>query len=105
MSTTYSTSALRAVAGEIAAEYDYVDYFPAYEIITGNFNRGRYFGDDLREVKPEGVERVMRLFRQHYYSLTIVQDSVLPIDQLLHSEIDCNAKVLCDEELLDQSSY
>ena len=111
VSTTYSKSALRTVAGEIADELDYVDYFPSYEIITGNFNRGRYFGDDLREVKPEGIEHVMRLFSKHYYHLPTARktdeknyaapDHVLPIDRMLHNEIDRCAKVLCDEELLD----
>jgi len=114
VSTTYSKSALRTVAGEIADELDYVDYFPSYEIITGNFNRGRYFGDDLREVKPEGIEHVMRLFSKHYYPLTTSADTseknyaapnpARSTDEMLDSEIDRNAKVLCEEDLLDQGS-
>lgn len=99
VSTTYSKSALRVVAGKIAGEFDHVDYFPSYEIITGNFNRGRYFEDDLRAVKPEGVEHVMRLFRKHFYPSA----PVLPINVILLDEIARGAKVLCDEELLDQT--
>lgn len=102
VSTTYSKSVLRVAAGEIADEFDQVDYFPSYEIITGNFNRGRYFEADLRAVKPAGVEHVMRLFRQHYYHSPTAPTAVLPIDEILQDEIDRSAKVLCDEELLDQ---
>ena len=60
--TTYSKSVLRVAAHDIAAEFADVGYFPSYEIITGNFNRGAYYEDDLREVRSEGVEHVMRVF-------------------------------------------
>src|SRR5206468_1674765 len=53
--TTYSKAVLRVSAETIRTENQNVDYFPSYEIITGQFNRGRYFEDDLRSVKPEGV--------------------------------------------------
>jgi hypothetical protein len=113
VSTTYSKSVLRVVAAEITAEFDHVDYFPSYEVITGNFNRGRYFEDDLREVKPEGVDHVMRLFKQHFYS---AEERVMPPETgqgvsaakdsafkaTLRAEIGRGAKVICDEELLDQ---
>lgn len=60
--TTYSKSVLRVAAHDIAAEFGNVGYFPSFEIITGNFNRGAYYDDDLREVRPEGVAHVMRTF-------------------------------------------
>jgi hypothetical protein len=65
-STTYSKSVLRVACEEVAADYTDVAYFPSYEIITGNFNRGRYFAPDLRSVTEEGVTHVMRLFMRHY---------------------------------------
>jgi hypothetical protein len=65
------------VAEEICKIYDHVDYFPSYEIITGNYNRGQYFADDLREVLPEGVEHVMRIFMKHYTGAELSADSVL----------------------------
>lgn len=33
--------------------HDNVAYFPSYEIITGSYNRGRYYDDGLREVTEE----------------------------------------------------
>lgn len=66
VSTTYSKAVLRVVADEMWRRYDHVDYFPSYEIITGSYNRGAYFADDLREVREEGVAHVMRTFMRHY---------------------------------------
>jgi GSCFA family len=64
VSTTYSKSVLRVAAEEIS-RLPRVAYFPAYEIVTGSFSRGRYFGEDLRAVTEEGVSHVMRLFFRH----------------------------------------
>ncbi|MEV7320214.1 GSCFA domain-containing protein [Streptomyces sp. NPDC093970] len=60
--TTYSKSVLRAVAGQLAEEHDHVDYFPAYEIITGFPFKAAFFEPNLRSVTPEGVAFVMRRF-------------------------------------------
>ena len=62
VATTYSKSVLRAVAGQLASELAYVDYFPSYELITGAPFRARFFGPNLRTVSPEGVAFVMRHF-------------------------------------------
>jgi hypothetical protein len=48
--TSYSKSVLRTVCGELEAAHEDVAYFPSYEIITGSYTRGAYFGADLREV-------------------------------------------------------
>jgi len=62
VATTYSKSVLRAVAGQLAAELAYVDYFPSYELITGSPFRARFFEPNLRTVTGEGVAFVMRHF-------------------------------------------
>jgi hypothetical protein len=62
IANTYSKSVLRAVAGELAAEHQHIDYFPAYEIITGIPFRSAFFEPNLRSVTTEGVEFVMRRF-------------------------------------------
>ena len=65
--TSYSKSVLRVAAEEVARVLGATAYFPSYEIITGNYSRGGYYGDDLREVRPEGVQHVMRpLFFKHF---------------------------------------
>jgi hypothetical protein len=60
--TTYSKSALRTAAEEFSAGKPDVCYFPSYEIVTGQYARGRYFSADLRTVTREGVAHVMRCF-------------------------------------------
>jgi hypothetical protein len=107
-STTYSKSALRVVCEELAAEHADVAYFPAYEVITGNYARGRYFANDLRSVTEEGVGHVMRLFMKHYTSAAADTDQGRPAmrsdpgsevrDQL--AAMQKAAQVICDEEVL-----
>jgi hypothetical protein len=63
--TTYSKAVLRVAAETLRREYDNVHYFPSYEIITGAFNRGAYYADDLRNVLETGVSHVMGLFMKH----------------------------------------
>jgi len=60
--TTYSKSVLRAVAGELAAADEGVDYFPAYELVAGQPFAGESYADNLRSVSDAAVERVMRVF-------------------------------------------
>lgn len=61
-STAYSKAVLRATAGQLAAEYETVDYFPSYEIVTNPAARGVFFASNLRGVTPAGVDVVMRSF-------------------------------------------
>ncbi len=60
--STYSKSVLRAVAGQLADEHEHIDYFPAYELITGAPFRGAFFEPNLRDVTPDGVRFVMSRF-------------------------------------------
>ncbi|MFD7341148.1 GSCFA domain-containing protein [Streptomyces violascens] len=60
--TTYSKSVLRAVAGQLTQELDHVDYFPAYEIVTGFPFKAVFFEPNLRTVTPAGVDFVMGQF-------------------------------------------
>lgn len=60
--TMHSKSVLRAAAGELVSRRDDVDYFPSYEIIAGLQSGGRFYETNLRSVRPEGVEFVMRHF-------------------------------------------
>jgi hypothetical protein len=62
VATTYSKSTLRAVAGDIAAAVEGVDYFPSYEIISSFPFKGAFYEPNLRSVRPEGVAFVMRSF-------------------------------------------
>ena len=103
-STTYSKAVLRAVAGDVATELSYVDYFPSYEIITSPQVHGRYFEDDLREVTSVGVKHVMRVFDRHYVLRDGTSDPREPTQVRAASKIRGGQKVsdvFCDEEFLD----
>ena len=100
VSTTYSKSVLR-VAAEMLAEDPAIQYFPAYEIITGNFTDGRYFAPDRRSVTQAGVDHVMRLFMQH---LTDNEPPKAATAQPQDDHFDRSQRavaVLCEEEALD----
>ena len=73
---------------------------------------GRYFELDKRSVNQEGVDRVMKLLAQHYFSkddghydgaLSQSATYVKEDDTLrkLMEEISSNSTIMCDEELLD----
>ncbi|MFH7340937.1 GSCFA domain-containing protein [Streptomyces sp. KHY 26] len=62
VATTHSKSVLRAAAGQLAAELEYVDYFPSYEIVTGFPYRAAFYEPNLRTVSADGVAFVMRHF-------------------------------------------
>ena len=64
--TTYSKSVLRAVAGQLEHDHANIDYFPSYEVITNQAAHASFYDDNLRTVKAEGVQSVMRaFFAQH----------------------------------------
>ena len=96
VSTTYSKSVLRAAAEVATRQFSNCHYFPAYEIITGNYNRGRYFEDDLRSVTAEGVDHVMKLFVKHYCAAPADDDLIHAVTR----EIQQVAGIFCDEERL-----
>lgn len=68
--TVYSKSVLRVAAEMLSSRFEHVAYFPSYEIITGSFNRGAYFAEDLRNVVEAGVNHVMTLFMRHATGVT-----------------------------------
>lgn len=104
-STTYSKATLRSAAGDVANSLSYVDYFPSYEIITCPQVQGRYFEDDLREVKEIGVRHVMRVFGKHYLAPLEAAEVVKQKKRFSSSQSSRSVEVsnvFCDEELLDQ---
>jgi len=98
--TTYSKSVLRAAAGEIARANANVAYFPSYEIVTGSFNRGRYFAEDLRQVTSAGVDHVMSVFLKHYGGFQSAFRPAASAD-VFAAEAAAAMDIVCDEESLE----
>ena len=65
--SVYSKSVLRAACGEVCDQFDGVQYFPSYEIVSHVASFGQYLASDLREVTERGVSHVMRYFFATFY--------------------------------------
>ena len=103
VATTYSKSVLRVACTEMVNAFpDLVAYFASYEIITGAFNRGRYFAEDLRSVTADGVEHVMRVFMEAATGAAAQPIAPPAADPLaaLHA-LQKAQQVVCEEELLE----
>jgi len=96
-SNTVSKSILRVAADEIAESFEWVDYFPSFEVITGNFNDSAYYEKDYRSINILGVDHAMRCFLRHYTrgQAALADTEVQRVFQPL-------GDVICDEEAIDQ---
>lgn len=103
VSTTYSKSVLRVAAEMVSRTFNGVCYFPSYEIITGNYNRGHYFDFDLRSVTKEGVDHVMEVFMRHLTESDSDVHAVAGEEYDMETqEMMAMAEAACDEELLQR---
>lgn len=102
-STTYSKSVLRVAAEEVTRRRAGTFYFPSYEIITGAFNRGAYYAEDLRAVTEEGVAHVMRLFLKHYAKAEQPAPAAPRAAAPAALDLAKVVQTMCDEEILDAS--
>ncbi len=101
VSTTYSKSALRVAAQGAVDEFDWVDYFPSYEIITGSSTGGLYYEDDHREVNAKGVAHAMRCFVSNYVTGEGASGASVPLDSSVVASFEAAGDIICDEEALD----
>jgi hypothetical protein len=104
-STVYSKSVLRVAAQELYKAFDFVDYFPSYEIITSPHCGGKYFDADMRSIKEIGVEHVMGVFFKNYtndvISPKVQEDAAVKEAEARERRMDKIVEVLCDEEAID----
>lgn len=101
--TTYSKSVLRVAAEQAATMIEDVDYFPSYEVITGQHNGHRHLADDLRSVRPEGIAEVMSIFGRHYLAegLAVVDGgATTAVFESPAEELAAVSGVICDEEAI-----
>jgi hypothetical protein len=106
VSTAYSKAVLRAVAGRLEQLYSEVSYFPSYELVTGCFGLGTFFGKDLRTVTEKGVEMVMQVFMRHYCKDAmngppISASGVAPPERPQMVDARALLESVCDEEQVD----
>lgn len=101
--TTYSKATLRAVAGDLAAAHEDIAYFPSYEIITGGPFAGRFMAEDLRSVRPEGVQTVMKAFFAAHPGLAPHEEGLVTEEARSPVIADTSADddLVCEEQLLE----
>lgn len=95
LANTYSKSVLRAVAGQLSSEYENIDYFPSFEIITSPMARGVFYEHNMRSIASIGVSEVMETFFRHHPPHV---DSNIQVDKI-HDDVGEQQK--CDEEILE----
>ncbi|MGO1118615.1 GSCFA domain-containing protein [Rhodovibrionaceae bacterium A322] len=109
VSTIHSKSVLRAVAGDLAAEFEDVDYFPSYEIITSPWSGANFYEANKRSVAKQGVYSALNTFNAAYGDEEPADETPDPaektdaqaaeLEEKLLEE-DLRMRVVCDEELL-----
>lgn len=100
--TIYSKAVLRAVAGALANEFEFIDYFPSFEIITNPAARSGFYDDNLRTIRREAVDYVMNVFFNQHASSSLPNKAepaaarpVQIIDrQLKEEEIQCEEAMI-----------
>ena len=94
VASSYSKAVLRAVAGDLAARHDWVDYFPSFEIISSIPMRSQFYNPDMRTIVADGVGHVMKqFFSQHEKPAQLLSEG--------STQEQDSDDVKCDEELLD----
>ena len=101
---TYSKSVLRAVAGQLAAEHDFIDYFPSYEIVMNQTARGVFYESNLRSIRAEGVDAVMKIFFASHARMA--EASPVATSEAEKSSADAprqklDAEIQCEEAILE----
>ncbi|WP_438992140.1 GSCFA domain-containing protein [Lentibacter sp.] len=99
--TSQSKALLRAVAGEVVASSEDIDYFPSYEIITHPVFRGMFFAPNMRSVVPEGVATVMTHFFEDQRRVFGAVDLPQKQEPSKKRRVKAGADVKCEEELLN----
>jgi hypothetical protein len=98
VATTYSKSVLRVVADMLWRRHEWVEYFPSYEIITGNYNNSFYYERDYRGINKLGVDHAMLCFLKHYTSTGEHHG----LESIVAPPPDASGDIVCDEEAIDQ---
>lgn len=100
VSNTYSKSVLRKVAGYLSDHYSHIDYFPSYELVTNPRLHSSSYSHNLRTVREEKVDSVMKhFFEQHPPIFT--QNKNAYVEQ---QRKDSLSDLQCEEALLDAFS-
>lgn len=101
--STYSKSVLRIAAEELSRNFSNVNYFPAFEIITGPQAPDDFFESDKRNVSSKGVDFVMYALLRQSGLVANYPSQVIPKNNYkIESLSKAISEVECDEVMLDR---
>lgn len=107
VSTMVSKSILRVAADEAFRRFDFVDYFPSYELIAPATSITDHYEPDRRSVNDRAVAHVMRVFTHHYVKgLDWAAPSTGALSasaRLAMSTSVADYPVICDEEAIAEA--
>ena len=106
VATMESKSILRAVASTVSKKYDFVDYFPSYEVINSPVFKGFFFEPNQRNVNHSGVDFVMKNFfscLNNKFGSTDQVPTIVGTSKIDHVDTSANQShsEVCEEELLN----
>lgn len=104
VATSRSKATLRAVCAELYEDFNDVDYYPSYEIITAQSARGSFFHPNMRSVRDEGVAVAMNGFlsAQEPTVSDVAEPAAIKHNPTRAEGIDQD--VICEEALLEDFS-
>jgi len=105
VSTTYSKSVLRSVAGYLSDNNPFIDYFPSFELIANPWSTESNYLSNMRDVNPKSVSKVMDIFlKTHTGNISEVE----PVNNKTNIEstksLEDLTDVVCEEMLLEAFS-
>lgn len=100
LSTVYSKSILRSVAEYFSSSNQRIDYFPSYEIVTNPRMHSTAFKENLRSVRDEAVDIVMK----HFFAEHKVQEQKMSKPTLEDLSFNVAEDIQCEDALLDAFS-
>ena len=96
--TSHSKSVLRAVAGKLTAQHEWVDYFPSYELVTAPVFGGRAYEANMRQVAASGVDFVMGTFLREFCE---TDQPAAPPPARRQRQVAKDDDIVCDEAALE----
>jgi hypothetical protein len=89
--TMHSKSILRTVCGELVVLFDNAYYFPTFEMIANPYTAGSAYEDNLRSVRPDAIQSVMRFFESEYMASGAAPAQVAaPIASVAKDDVVCD---------------
>jgi hypothetical protein len=68
-----SKATLILATDELAQAFDFVEYFPAYELLTDDLRDYRFYADDLIHPSQMAIDYIWQAFAQRYFSAATQQ--------------------------------